>query len=131
MIKFYVGYTMETLDTHQGGLTRGVSGRQDHAVQWQCSSCGSGDVRPIYPKSEATRYQTVSQTDQKRLPSYDKTVDWKCSACGINELGEHFVKREIRLPDYTLRFCNRFIATLLILAVIIFALIKAVYYLFS
>ena len=131
MIKFYVGYTMETLDIHQGGLIRGVSGRQDHAVQWQCPDCGSANVCPIYPKSEASGYQTVSHTDPKRFPSYDKTVDWKCSACGINKLGEHFVKREIRLPDYTLRFFNRFVAVLLIAAFIISALIKAVYYIFS
>lgn len=132
MIKFYVGYTMETLDTHQGGLIRGVSGRQDHAVQWKCPSCGSGNVRPIYPKSETRRYhyQTVSTTDPKRLPGYDKTVVWECSACGHNETGEHFVKREIRLPANTLRYFNRFTVALLIVALIVYALIKAVIWLF-
>lgn len=131
MIKFYAGHTIETLDTHQGGLIRGVSGRQDHAVQWKCPSCGSGKVLPIYPKSETRGYQSVSKTDPKRLPGYDKTVVWECSACGHNETGEHFVKREIRLPAHTLRYLNRRTAALLIVALIIYALIRAVLYLFS
>ena len=131
MIKFYAGYTIETLDTHQGGLIGGVSGRQDHAVQWKCPSCGSGNVLPNYQKSETRGYQTVSTTDPKRLPSYDKTVAWECSACGHIGTGEHFVKREIRLPAHTLRYFNRRTAALLIVALIVYALIRAVLYLFS
>ncbi|WP_340255702.1 hypothetical protein [Roseobacter sp. HKCC-CH-9208] len=131
MIKFYVGYAMETLDTHQGGLLRGVSGRQDHAVQWKCPSCGSGKVLPIYPKSETRGYQTASNTDPKRLPGYDKTVVWECSACRHNETGEHFVKREVRLPAYTLRYLNRLTVALLFVALIVYAFIKAALHLFS
>jgi ribosomal protein L37AE/L43A len=131
MIKFYVGYTFETLVADKVGLIRGVSGRQDHVVQWQCPDCGSGKVRPIYPKSRTRGYRIASPTDPKRLPSYDKTVIWECSACGHNETGEHFVKREIRLPAYTLRYFNKFVAVLLIFILIIFALIKAVYHIFS
>ena len=139
MIKFYSGYTSETLEEYKGGFIRGVGGRQDHAVQWKCPSCGSGKVQPIYPKLETKRYRTFSLTDPKYLPGYDKTMIWECSTCGNNEMGEHFVRREIRLPAYALSFFIRpraqrrliMLVICLIIALIVYALIRAVLYLFS